>query len=317
MGVILYKRILLVFLFFFLLAASNKTIKLKTKVEIEDEIIRLKDVIESHNISEEYFSQIKNIPLRKFRSGEKFCNISTTVLSLKLKSLNQDFVIKGSICSVYRKIDYIDSQEIQNKTKSVLTKFLKTKSEKIKFSLINLPNIKKPTHNYQLKIKVIRDMKRTGLIYLEAKINSQKKMVAKFNFMVSIEIQKEVFVLNKPKRKNQIISFTDFDKKKLFVKNRDKLIKNAKELQNVYATKFCSEGTILSSKDIKKIPEVEVGDKVNVKVISGTISLYYEAISRQKGYIGEFVKCRNPESKSNFYAEVTGKNKVMINLEAK
>jgi flagella basal body P-ring formation protein FlgA len=59
-------------------------------------------------------------------------------------------------------------------------------------------------------------------------------------------------------------------------------------------------------------PQVERGDKVEVRVESGDAHLQFEAEAESPGHIGDLVFLRNPENGRRFQARVEGKGKVAI-----
>jgi hypothetical protein len=59
-------------------------------------------------------------------------------------------------------------------------------------------------------------------------------------------------------------------------------------------------------------PEVKRGDKVAVKVVSGSVLLTFEAEAASSAHIGESVIVLNPESGRRFVARVEDKGKVVV-----
>jgi flagella basal body P-ring formation protein FlgA len=59
-------------------------------------------------------------------------------------------------------------------------------------------------------------------------------------------------------------------------------------------------------------PDVQRGDKVAVKVMSGSVLLTFEAEAMSSAHIGESVIVLNPESGRRFVARVDDKEKVVI-----
>jgi flagella basal body P-ring formation protein FlgA len=59
-------------------------------------------------------------------------------------------------------------------------------------------------------------------------------------------------------------------------------------------------------------PEIQRGDKVAVRVISGSVLLTFEAEAVSSAHIGESVIMLNPESGRRFVARVEDKGKVVV-----
>jgi|SRR5579871_1105064 len=59
-------------------------------------------------------------------------------------------------------------------------------------------------------------------------------------------------------------------------------------------------------------PDVQRGDKVGVKVMSGSVLLTFEAEAMSSAHIGESVIVLNPESGRRFVARVEDKGKVVV-----
>jgi hypothetical protein len=59
-------------------------------------------------------------------------------------------------------------------------------------------------------------------------------------------------------------------------------------------------------------PEIQRGDKVEVRVISGSVLLKFEAEAVSSAHVGESVIVMNPESGRRFVARVEDKGKVVL-----
>lgn len=59
-------------------------------------------------------------------------------------------------------------------------------------------------------------------------------------------------------------------------------------------------------------PEIQRGDKVEVRVISGSVLLKFEAEAMSSAHVGESVIVLNPESGRRFVARVEDKGKVVV-----
>jgi flagella basal body P-ring formation protein FlgA len=59
-------------------------------------------------------------------------------------------------------------------------------------------------------------------------------------------------------------------------------------------------------------PDIQRGDKVAVRVISGDVLLMFEAEAVSAGHIGESVIVLNPENGRRFVARVEDKGKVVV-----
>jgi flagella basal body P-ring formation protein FlgA len=59
-------------------------------------------------------------------------------------------------------------------------------------------------------------------------------------------------------------------------------------------------------------PEIQRGDKVAVRVISGSVLLTFEAEAVSSAHVGESVIVLNPESGRRFVARVEDKGKVVV-----
>jgi flagella basal body P-ring formation protein FlgA len=59
-------------------------------------------------------------------------------------------------------------------------------------------------------------------------------------------------------------------------------------------------------------PEIQRGDKVEVRVVSGSVLLKFEAEAMSSAHVGESVIVLNPESGRRFVARVEHKGKVVV-----
>ncbi|MGH9664535.1 MAG: flagellar basal body P-ring formation chaperone FlgA, partial [Bryobacteraceae bacterium] len=75
-------------------------------------------------------------------------------------------------------------------------------------------------------------------------------------------------------------------------------------------------GQIISPGMLKNPDEIERGDAVSVKVLSGGAQLRFEARAESSGGRGEIIAVQNPVSGKKFEAVVQRKGKVLVNSNA-
>ncbi|HEX9812997.1 MAG TPA: flagellar basal body P-ring formation chaperone FlgA [Burkholderiales bacterium] len=90
------------------------------------------------------------------------------------------------------------------------------------------------------------------------------------------------------------------------------LIARPSDIAGRRARVFIAAGNIVQTKNLEPNPPVLADDLVNVRVVAGPILIETQAVAEQDGYVGDYVKLRNPKTAAIFSARVVGENTVAI-----
>lgn len=285
---------------------------LKSKAEIEGNVVYLGDIVFSHNLDKVLYDELSKIQIRTISEDNAFSNISSKTVMHELKNYtNADIQVNGSLCSVRRKNQLIPSDSIKKSAKEFVMSNL-PKEKNVQVTFFSIPKIKKPKNNYEILFDSNSRFNHSGNIILNGQVWSDQKTVSKFRINVRITVERNVVVLNKNKERNEEITNSDVTVKSLPVNNFLSVISEKEEVVGKIASRYISRGTILEKKYLKEKPAVKRGDEVNIEVMVGPIIISYRAISKEDGFIGEQIQCQNPESKERFLAEIIGNKQLQI-----
>lgn len=78
------------------------------------------------------------------------------------------------------------------------------------------------------------------------------------------------------------------------------------------ARTFIPAGAVVQTKNLEPNPPVLTDELVKVRVVAGSVRIETQAIAEQDGYIGDYIKVRNPKTAASFSARVIGENAVAV-----
>ncbi len=144
-----------------------------------------------------------------------------------------------------------------------------------------------------------REFKVNGsFAYLPIKQKSNNGSSINSLLTLRLKLYKNVLVANRSLRKNEILNKSDFSLKSKEVSSlRFSPISSFDMLENYRCRLKISEKSILQNGMIEKIPDIEIGDRVEALFINNSVTIGFSATSRSEGYVGNIIKVKSDDQK--------------------
>lgn len=144
-----------------------------------------------------------------------------------------------------------------------------------------------------------REFKLNGsFAYLPIKQKSDNGTYVNSFLTLRLKLYKEVLVANRSLRKNEILNKSDFSLKSKEVSSlRFSPISSFDMIENYRCRLKISKKSILQDGMIEKIPDIEIGDRVEALFISNSVTIGFTVTSRSEGYVGNIIKVKNDDQK--------------------
>ncbi|MCW8848615.1 MAG: flagellar basal body P-ring formation chaperone FlgA [Melioribacteraceae bacterium] len=199
-----------------------------------------------------------------------------------------------------------------NSQQTIIGEYLKTQLneyEKIEHTVIAPKNIEQ----YSIMIDDSRDFKLNGNYgYVPVKEKNNDGSFRNSLVTVKLKLFKKVMVANRQLRKKENLSNSDFTIKYKEVSTLRFQPISENESLEYYRCKFnVSENTILQNSMIEKIPDIEVGDRIEAFYTNNSVAISFDATSRSEGSVGNIIKIKSDDQRI-FKAEVLNNSTVKI-----
>lgn len=304
----------LVLMSIFLGSLSAATILLHPAALITDGTIRLADIASPDSLSVQEFESYKDAVIYQLPYEKRYVNITSQMIKNTIRNNYQmDVKVNGGFCVARWKEDFLDQTSIQQKAIEYLCEQYQL-SENAKIKISELPLLT-ATLGSEISFSIHPTARRTGSIVLLGQVWKEGKKTNDFTLYAQISEKKRVYKLIHEKVPNEAISASDLVAVEQDVSLIQDAIVDINLLEGQQASHFLPIGKILINRDLKKTPEIKSGQMIMLDIINGNVQLKYQCVAKDSGYIGNIIRCQNPESKQLFKATVTGKNKAEIVLE--
>ena len=204
-------------------------------------------------------------------------------------------------------LSFIVSYTQGSDIKDYLVKQLKDYT-KIEYKIISPKN----ADLTKLKIDDSRELKVTrDLAYLPV-IITENAEVKNSIFTLRLKLYKSVLVANRTIKKNEYLQAADFS---IIVKEVSQLRFTPLESTfnfNEYKAKFnVPEKSVLQVSMIERIPEIEIGDRIEAVFMNNSLNIKFAATARSEGIAGKIIRVRRDDNRV-FKARVINNKTVKI-----
>ncbi|MDX1702124.1 MAG: flagellar basal body P-ring formation chaperone FlgA, partial [Melioribacteraceae bacterium] len=135
------------------------------------------------------------------------------------------------------------------------------------------------------ELKISKD-----LAYLPVIISKNGEIKHSF-ITLRVKLYKAVLVANKPIRKNQYLSKTDFNIiNKEISRLRFEPTETSLNLLNYRSRLNIKENTILQNGMIEKIPDIETGDRIEAVYNNNSLNIKFKVTARSEGTAGSIIR---------------------------
>jgi flagella basal body P-ring formation protein FlgA len=151
-----------------------------------------------------------------------------------------------------------------------------------------------------------------GINYLPAEVKDKNNKKINSYLIIKLKLYKNLLVLNRDLNEHTIIDDTMFVEKQIDLSE----IKGTPFLKKVDLSEFRTKkklksGQPLLEEQVEKNPVIKTGDRITAALISGTIRISIDAVARQDGAAGQFIRIKSGDNKI-FNARVIDPGNVII-----
>ena len=316
--------------------ATQLTLNLKRVVTINDQNIKVSDLVDTWEGNPVDMLKIQNIVVEELPYQRRMMNIPSNTVARKIRQRYPD--LEFSIPSVVTAVRWEDVILGESRIKSAAEEYLRdyfNLTENAEISFNNIPRINIPSDRVDLSFEMSRTTENTSFVRLDGTATLNGEILSVFNILARVSEQQLVYQANKTIRKGQTITPDDFSIVMITVNpNHNYLRPSQPTLRDssldtpyeaiselgevegdIIANNLISRGSYLRATDVVNTPFVSRNSLVTVLIRSASMQMSYEAVSRADGWLGDRILLQNPDSMQNFYAVVVDKNIAMINLE--
>jgi flagella basal body P-ring formation protein FlgA len=304
----------------FISTSHALSLKLKNVAKINNEVIKVSDLVERYDGKDSDYALVKNIVIDRLPYEKRMLNIKSNDIHSKIVSQ-----VKEIPLTVSKNLVAVRWEELQLSRERIsrdATNFLRdlySLSPEAEIDFQNMPRLAVPSENVTLSFEKNRFVANSNVVRIDGKVAHQGKTTQVFHLLVKISENRNVYQANRSIKKGEPICVSDFSVVSANV-NPVGIITTLQSLETLQAgghiaNGFIAKGSILKSSDIVSAPLIRRNETVTVLVQGSNMRLSYDAISRADGWKGQRIMLQNPESKQNFHAVVYDRNKVIINLE--
>ena len=201
---------------------------------------------------------------------------------------------------------------VSNNQPTMIGKYLNSQLrdyEKIEHVVLSPKNIE----SCSFSIDNEREFKINGNYgYIPVKEKNRDGSIRNSLVTVKLKLYKKVLVANRSMKKKENISNADFTVKYKEVSTLR--FQPIGEFENLgyYRCKFhITENTILQGSMIEKIPDIQIGDRIEAFFTNNSVAISFDATSRSEGSIGNIIKIKSDDQRI-FKAKVLNNSTVKI-----
>lgn len=182
--------------------------------------------------------------------------------------------------------------------KANISEFLKvqlSEYDKIEYTIISPKGIDLSS----ISLDSSREFKHNGNIaYVPIKQKSNNGNFINSLITLRLRLYKNVLVANRSMRKNEILNKSDFSLKNKEVSSlRFPPICDFEMLESYRCKLKINEKSILQDGMIEKIPDIEIGDRIEALLINNSVTIGFAATSRSEGSVGSVIKIKSDDQK--------------------
>jgi len=163
------------------------------------------------------------------------------------------------------------------------------------------------------KIDETRKLKITGnYAYLPTKIFNENGSSKNTLITLKLKIYKNVLVANRLIKKKEYLNSGDFrsDEKEISTL-RYSPVNTSLAINNFRSKRKISEDAILETSMLERIPDVEIGDRVEAVLVNNSVKISFNVTARSEGVVGNVIKVKNDDKKI-FKAKIINNSTVKI-----
>ena len=180
--------------------------------------------------------------------------------------------------------------------------------ESIDYKILQMPESYK-------KIEIIKDRNFNfsgNLVYVPVKITGKDGRILRSIISVKLSLYEKVLTAVKPIDRDEHLAAADFVLKRMDVSQiLGSPVTSLKEIELYRSKTYLNLGDIITEENIELKPVINPGDRVEAEYRSGSVSISFEAFSRQEGIPGETISIITKDKKL-FKAKVI--NSQIVNI---
>lgn len=296
-------------------AASDLTLTFKDSVLVADTAFFLGDIAEIECSDNALKAKLQNVVGGNSAPAGygRFLNVSDFVL-YRLKPLlgNTRFNVSGTQ-RVYIKTESVD-KKIEDYL-GIIQQYFRTEvlwPQGCYETVVKEPerSWKCLPGNLTAKVEGVGDRYPRGNVQLWLVVQ-QKQRSLRIPVMCNVKVVTPVLVARRPILRGQQITPEDYEVKSMDITTfGPQPLFNTDSLVGVRAVRTINPGTILHTRLIETIPEIQKGDLVEILVRKGSVKVAIQGIARESGKIGERIWVENTNSRK--LVQVIVKNKGIV-----
>ncbi len=290
------------------------TIELQNRVWIEDPVVTLDQIVTHYAGSDSLYSQIQNITVCDLPYRERFRNLyEADVRRLIPQQMRKDVMIDGAFCVVRWKKQTIDQNRVYKAAREYISRSYPN-ADSLHVEMGELPDMDTPPDGYSIQVEFPDGIRKIGNVRMVGTIVHNSKELNRFTFPVYVGVFRDGYRLSTIKRRGEGFHKGDFSRIQLNVSEEGNAITDSLDLNSRIASRYLPAGTVLTKSNTRPIPDIHRGDRVSVRVNSGSIQLETVAIAKDSAYLGEAITCEDPSTGRRYQAMTSGKRQATINL---
>jgi len=149
-------------------------------------------------------------------------------------------------------------------------------------------------------------------VIVRVRLVADQRNLGEWTLPVHVQHWLEVLVAREPVARGGVLGAAQFDLRRVDILREKDAVPATANLENLTVARPLAAGVVLSWHDLLRRPLVQRGERIEVVATDGTLTITMKGQAMQSGALGETILVRNPDSRRDFTATVSGENQARV-----
>lgn len=299
-------------------SAEKIEIRLKPHASVMGQTVYLGDIARIHGDDPKQVEKLRELDIGRAPLPGQSRNIDQGHVELRLKQHAIDgssvHIIAAGPVDVSRRYSLVTGDQISEAVRAYIRKFAPWEKSQLKIGPIRRRrDIKAPYGKVVLEVSAPKHTDWLGTVSFTVRIKNGGQTFQKIFVPARIEVWSEVILTTKPLGKNQPITLSDIERKKMNLSRAPSdVIMAEDQVLGRRTTRAIAAHSILRNDQVESPPLVRKGDIVQVLAESSTLRVTTQGMAQENGTRGERIRVVNLRSKKTVYAQIVDRQTVRV-----
>jgi len=147
---------------------------------------------------------------------------------------------------------------------------------------------------------------------VRVRLVADQRNLGEWNLPLHAQHWVDVFVVREPVARGAVLGLPQFDLRRVDVLRDKDAVPAGTTLDNLTVARPLAAGAVLGWHDLLRRPLVQRGERIEILATDGALTITMKGQALQNGALGETILVRNPDSRRDFTATVSGENQARV-----